>query len=268
MYQNYKLGCKPQHDHDPRILSLNHYRTNLPSPPNAKDYTKPVSNWGMMLNDNIGDCTCAAVGHIQLGLSSNASSPFRPTDMQVQQAYIDVTGEEGAAYNPKTGNNDNGCVVTDVLEYWRTVGVGGRKIDAWAAIELKNHTAIKEAINIFGHVYLGVELPLSAQNQVGKTWTVTSTRGSGKPGSWGGHAIPVFEYGPGQLAAVTWGALQLMTWAWLDEYCSEIYAVIDEEWIKSTGKSVSGYNLTTLKNDLSALGQVHSTKTVNLINKS
>src|SRR5579863_7845589 len=51
--------------HDPRTLLLASYTTpQLPAPPPAMNVAKKVKGpWGMMDNDQIGDCTCAFAVH-------------------------------------------------------------------------------------------------------------------------------------------------------------------------------------------------------------
>ena len=71
-----------------------------------------------MGNDKIGDCTCAAAGHLIMEWTSLAQPKmFTPTDPQIVAAYSAITG-----YNPKTGANDNGAAELDVLNYWRKTG--------------------------------------------------------------------------------------------------------------------------------------------------
>jgi hypothetical protein len=48
-----------------------------------------------------------------------------------------------------------------------------------------------------------------------------------KPGSWGGHYVYVPGYTPSGPVCVTWGRKQQITWAWLDKYCDEAYAIFD-----------------------------------------
>src|SRR5580658_8869232 len=57
-----KLGKKAPKI-DSRTLRLAKYLTAVPPPPASCDWTKGVTEWGMMLNDALGDCTCAAIGH-------------------------------------------------------------------------------------------------------------------------------------------------------------------------------------------------------------
>src|SRR5215471_10150806 len=58
-----KLGRKAVKT-DTRTLMLGNYlASTLPPPPAAYDQTKGVTGWGMMMNDTLGDCTIAGLGH-------------------------------------------------------------------------------------------------------------------------------------------------------------------------------------------------------------
>src|SRR6202790_2804117 len=84
-----KLG-KGVARHDPRTLLLASYVTpGLPVPPASVDLSPKVgASWGMMDNDQIGDCTCAAVGHLIMEWTANAGKKMAtPTDEQIVAAY-------------------------------------------------------------------------------------------------------------------------------------------------------------------------------------
>src|SRR6266700_2460889 len=60
-HSNMKLGRKAIKT-DSRTLALGNYlKPSLPPPPPAKDWTCGVTEWGMMGNDKLGDCTIAGV---------------------------------------------------------------------------------------------------------------------------------------------------------------------------------------------------------------
>jgi hypothetical protein len=246
-----KLG-KQAVRHDPRTLLLASYMTPaLPAPPPSLDLATNVKGaWGMMDNDQIGDCTCAAAGHLMMEWTANAKPKmFTPTDAQIVAAYSAITG-----YNPKTGANDNGAVEIDVLNYWRQQGIAGHQITAFVATEPANHTHIMDSVWIFGGCYIGLQLPKTAQAQTqnNQPWSVPpqGTSGDGAPGSWGGHAVPVVAYDARSLTVVTWGALQTMTWGFWAAYCDEAYAIISSDFLTGAQKTPQGFNMQQLQSDL------------------
>jgi hypothetical protein len=244
--QKIKLGKGPPR-HDPRTLQLAKYipATAIAPPPAKEDWAKKVSQWPMMLNDSLGDCTCACAGHMIEQWTTYASQTIIAPDTAVLKAYEDVGG-----YNPADPSTDNGAIILDVLNYWRKTGIGGRQILAYAVLEPKNHMQFKDSVVLFGNCYIGVALPVSAQNQ--SVWAVPQggPTGQGAPGSWGGHAIPIVSYDARGLTVVTWGSLKRMTWGFLDTYCDEAYAVLSQDWIETTNLAPNNFNLTALQADL------------------
>ncbi|MFN7996187.1 MAG: hypothetical protein U0Q18_21430 [Bryobacteraceae bacterium] len=246
-----KLGKQPA-KHDIRTLMFSAYMKPEapPAPPKIEDWTKKVDSWPMMLNDKIGDCTCACAGHmIQEWTTYAQAAPIVPTDDQILAAYEAVGG-----YKPDDSKTDNGAVILDVLNYWRQTGIAGHSIMAFVALELKNHEEVKDAIYLFGNCYIGVQLPVSAQNQ--RVWSVPAGGpvGQGAPGSWGGHAIPVVEYDPRGLTVITWGAKKRMTWSFFDTYCDEAYAVLSSDWIAADKNAPNNFDLGQLQADLRSIG--------------
>jgi hypothetical protein len=243
-----KLGKSPAR-HDARTLQLAKYipAASVPAPPATEDYTTKVKHWPMMLNDKLGDCTCACAGHmIEQWTTYSSASPVTPPDNTILKAYEVVGG-----YNPADPSTDRGAVILDVLNYWRKTGIDKHKVMAFAELELKNHSQVEDAVYLFGNCYIGVQLPVSAQNQT--VWAVPpgGPTGQGAPGSWGGHAIPIVAYDTRGLTVVTWGALKRMTWSFLDTYCDEGYAVLSQDWINSTTHvTPANFNLAQLQTDL------------------
>jgi len=248
-----KLG-KQLARHDPRTLLLASYVTPaLPAPPVQLDLTPKINSWGMMENDQLGDYTCAAAGHLIMEWTTNSGKKMvTPTDKQIVAAYSAITG-----YNPATGANDNGAVEIDVLNYWRQSGIAAHKIGAYVALEPSNHIHIMDSVYIFEGCYIGLQLPVSAQAQVKnhQPWSVPpgGPTGDGKPGSWGGHAVPVVAYDARGVTVVTWGALQVMTWSFWEAYCDEAYAIISTDYLNDKQESPAGFNMQQLQADLADL---------------
>jgi hypothetical protein len=243
-----RLGKQPAR-HDPRTLQMANY-LELPAVPAAKDWTSAAkAAWGMMKNDTLGDCTCAAVGHAVQGWSANAGGKeITISDVDIVAAYSAITG-----YKPSDPSSDRGAVEIDVLNYWRKHGIGGHKIQAYVALEPKNHDHVKAAVDLLGASYIGVALPVSAQKQ--KVWSVPpgGPNGIGAAGSWGGHAVVVLAYDSHGLTCITWGQPKKMTWSFWDTYCDESYGVLSPDWVSKHKPAPSGFDLLALEADLKEL---------------
>lgn len=243
--QFHKLGKRAPKKHD-KILSFAKYAASLPLAPAAWDSGVNIPSWGMMLNDSLGDCTCAAAGHLILLWTAALGLPKFPSDNYILTAYESVSG-----YDPKTGLNDNGAAITDVLDYWRTTGIGGDKIAASASIDPQNIEHIKLAAMMFGGLDSGVQLPVGAQGET--NWQINGTGSDWNPGGWGGHSIPIISYDADTVDVVTWGQRIKVSWDFFSAYFDEAYAIISQDWIKNDGNSFSGFPLTTLQQDIAAL---------------
>jgi hypothetical protein len=152
----------------------------------------------------------------------------------------------------------------DVLKYWRSSGLGGDKIAAFAALEPKNVTEVKDAVCLFGGCYFGLELPkfvLQAQNPLQVPWVVPPQGpvGDAAPNPLGGHCVPAVAYDQRNLFVVTWGAIKSMSWQFYGAYSDEAYAILSPDFL-AKGKAPSGFNKAQLEQDLAAIGNVPATK--------
>jgi hypothetical protein len=245
----YKLGKKSA-EHDERTLRMAAYLgPELPLAPPSRDFTSKVRRWPMMLNDKIGDCTCAGAGHAIQQWTTYSSFPMVPTDAEIVEAYSRIAG-----YDPTDPSTDTGAVLMDVLKEWRKVGIAGHKIFAFVGLEKKNRTDLMNSVHLFGNAYIGLNLPRSARDQ--EIWSIAP--GGVKipenvPGSWGGHCVLVTSYDPGGLTIVTWGATKRMSWNFYDAYCDEAYAVLSPDWFDKSGLSPMRFKIDDLKADLARL---------------
>jgi len=189
-----KLGKKPAKK-DPRDLLLADYLTPTPSPvPPSCDWYGGRTQFGFMLSNSLSNCTCAAVGHgLQVATLNTPDGEITPVDDAILGLY-----EKACGYVPGDPSTDNGGDINTVLNSVRTTGLGKKEpgghvrhhmvLYAYASINKNNINAVKQAIALFGVVDLGIELPISAQAQVGGVWDVT-TGPDAQAGSWGGHCL-------------------------------------------------------------------------------
>lgn len=239
---------------DPRTPRLHKFltRAHLVATPPRQDWiaASRIAQWGMALNDQLGDCVIADMVHQVL--MSTALQPGHiaqgTPDAVTLAAYEAVGG-----YVPGNPSTDNGCVMLDAIQYGMTHGYGGQKITAYATIDPHHFDVARAAINLFGSVKVGLALPISAQSQVGGLWDVPAggATGDGAPGSWGGHDVPIptYDAAAGIYTCVTWGGTQRMTERFLATYCDEMYACLWECWTTG-GTGPNRFPLAILKQQL------------------
>ncbi len=247
------LGKRPP-KFDSRTLMFGAYVTaKLPAPPAAVDYSKKVHKWPMYGNDRLGDCTCAAAGHMIQEWTANTGKIKTISEKAVETAYDYFSG----------GNPDAGANMLDVLNYWRHTGIGGNKINAFVGLEPRNVVQAKDSVKIFGTCYIGVALPDFAVNPnedfLKIPWVVPPQGpvGNAKPNLKNGHCIPAVGYDTRNLYVVTWGAVKAMSWEFYKAYMDEAYAVLSPDWAK---KAPNGFDLKTLQADLAAIKKVSAAK--------
>jgi hypothetical protein len=249
-----KLGKKAAR-FDPRTLRMSKYLTAAALPSIGAEvswYTK-ISTWPMYMNDTLGDCVPAAAGHTieQWDFYSGNGKPL-PTNPQIISAYEAIGG-----YVPGNPSTDNGCDMLTAVKYWQKTGIAGHKIDAFVSVNPQDFNEVKAAIALFGNVYLGLQLPISAQGAT--SWTVPDggvNSADGQPGSWGGHCVPIMAASPQSLTVITWGAPLKMSHNFMFDYADEAYALLSPDWINSQGVSPGNFNLAALQADLALLKTV------------
>jgi hypothetical protein len=246
----YKLGKRPPVI-DSRTLRFGNYLTAaLPAPPASVNYGAKVPAWPMYYNDQYGDCTCAAAGHMIQNWTANAGTEVSPPKASVLTFYEHFVGTPPPA--------DEGCDMLSVLKYWRSTGLDAHKVTAFAALDLKNTTQTQSAVSITGGIYIGVALPNFATtgDMLSTPWVVPAGGpvGDAAPNSANGHCIPAVAYDAAGLTVVTWGESKSMSWEFYDAYADEAFAVVSQDFIDSrTGHAPSGFDLAAMLKDLQQL---------------
>jgi hypothetical protein len=225
-------------------LLRNYITPQLPSPPVSCDWTKGITQFGVLDNDVLGCCTISGIAHSLQVFSANVGDEIAVTDAEVLQYY-----EAWCGYNPSEPSTDQGGIELDVLNSWKQQEFAGHALIAYADVDHGDIDQVKRAIWLFGGLYIGVSLPSSAQSQVGSVWDVAPNP-EGKPGNWGGHCVFVTGYDADGLTCITWGKLQKMTWGFWNEYVDEAHALLSQDFIAANGLDPSGFDLAALQADL------------------
>jgi len=262
---NKQLGRhrSPQHKLD-KCLKLANY-VNVSALPVVPDNLNWISgnestSWGMMLNDSLGSCTCSAIGHlIQVDTLLSTGTMVTVPDSAILSAY-EIVGN----YDPSDPSTDNGANMVDVLNFCKNTGIGGHKIVGYATFDPTNAGLLQAALWLFGSLYLGFTLPVSAQNQTDAgMWSVAKNDG----GVWGGHAINLTSYSnfptnqtnPDSSARlgklITWGKAISVTENFLNKYCDEAHVILTQDWVnKNSNANIAGFNYNALVSDLPLIG--------------
>ena len=206
----------------------------LPTPPPTREVPNAV--YPIDGNARLGDCTIAGVAHlIEAWNVETGEHDHVPSPGEIEQTYFALTG--GA---------DSGLNENNVLQTWHTKGLFGSKIAGYAPVNPRNLLQLHQAVAFYGGCYLGIECPVSAQEQfqAGEPWTYT-----GAPVE-GGHCVVALGYGPnGGLHCATWGGIAVLEASFLAHYLDEAWCILPRQMIEAKGDAL-GLDLKSLEADL------------------
>jgi hypothetical protein len=248
-----KLGRKARR-YDPRVPHLSSFlagrRRLLAPPPPTIDYITPCgSSFGMMRNDDLGDCTCAAIGHARQIWTGNANPPMQTdSDYNIVWLYSHACGYVDGDPSTDQGGNEQ-SVLTYMLNNGLPVDNSFDKLLGFVEVDPSNLDDVKNTIVDCGVCYIGFNVPDYFMQTVGQLWDVRP----GTPKYIGGHAVVLAAYDAVGPTCITWGAPQKMTWAAFQQCTDEAYALADADWITNTGKTPGGMTLVELEAAMSAL---------------
>jgi hypothetical protein len=242
----------------PRFSLRNYLMKSVPAPPASADYSakaaKALSQ--MYLNDKLGDCVIAGIGHVVGVLTADAGDEFTYDDEEILQLYEEIGG-----YVPGHANTDNGCDEQTALNYWQHNGApsGTHKIAGWLAVDGSNPSEYRTALWLFENLYFGLELPdkwvSPMPTKAGFTWDV-----AGPPDPNNGHCVVGVGYSDKGVKICTWGMLGTLTDRAVEKYATtagsgELYTVISQDAInKATQKAPAGFDWSQLTADFDSMG--------------
>ena len=258
-HTGFKLGRLPR-SHNPAIPRLGAMLAGQPqpAPPAAIDYTAGMpANLGMMLNDTLSDCTCAAVYHAIQVWSFNATGGkgmITQPDSDVEKLYVDACG-----YKPSQGGEGPGGNEQKVLTYLKKTGApagpSGKsrlKIAAFVEVDVTNIDEVKRTIADCGVAYIGFNVPQFLMPPGAPPPAVWDVQGTDTT-IVGGHAVVLAGYDEKAARVISWGRYYTMTWAFFATYVDEAYAIADRLWVEATGKTPGGLTLAQLEQVMSGL---------------
>ena len=234
---SYKLGRLPGQI-PVGLRDLTYYAAGpLPAPP-ASVAVPSVADWGMLGNDQYGDCGVAGLEHgLEAAAADAGETEAFPDDQQAVSYYLTYTGGQ-----------DNGVVLSDYLAYVRQKGYYGHTVSAYAPVSINDVPTLQFAVNAYDFAYLGITVTQAMMDAftAGQPWTTQMAQEQ----PLGGHCVPAVAYSDEYLTVVTWGKTQQVAWPAWHAMAQEAWAVIAGEDAKGDGH---GLNLAALQADLGRL---------------
>ena len=257
------FGRKPR-GFDPRIPHMSALLPGSaplpPIPASADNAADLPADLGMMLNDTLGNCTCAAVYHaIQVWTRAARGVEITEPDSDVQTLY-----EQACGYNPADPNTDQGGVEQDVLTFLLKVGAPiepspaprvRHYIAAFVEVDPRNLDDVCSTIYECGVSYIGFNVP--AYIMASTPPAVWDVDPSADNSIVGGHAVVLTGYdtAAGIFDFISWGQKFKMTAAFFSKFTDETYAIADPSWVEATGRTPAGLSLPVLEAMMSSLKQ-------------
>jgi len=230
------LGRLPR-AHNPHIPKLHNLLADPipPLAPESIDYTIGLpADLGMMLNNTLNDCSCAAFYHARQVWTFNATGKL----LQIPDTHVKLLYQQACGYDPtQPGPGPGGScqlVLTHLLKHGAPPGLNRNAHEKIAAFVEVNHCdipTIKHIIADTGVCYVGLRVPQSL-----------TPPGSPVPAVWdynpsvnnmivGGHAVILAGYDDKTLRVISWGQLYTMTWNFFLAFADEAYAIVHRPWL-------------------------------------
>ena len=249
-----KLGRAPFQPRR-RRLNLRAFVDSGYRPPAVADHASLVPLWPSYANDRYGDCVWASVGHAVQSITYYGGRDYTTlAESDLLAAYSEVTGFH--LHDPRVPNpTDNGTVVADALKHWRTKGIAGDRILAYAFVN-RSFGAYAAGIDLFGFLNVGINLPRYAWQRFedgAAHWSLPTP--TDDLYDEGGHSIHVAGYDSNnqEFLVVTWGRLITCSWDFLRVYADEAWVVLTTDWLDEWGRSPRGLDLAGLGGAFEAL---------------
>lgn len=189
-------------------------------------------------NDRYGNCVIATAANMCETFAFKASGKqFGLSNERV----IELSRTMGAL---------NGYSILERNKWWRKKAMWNNYSWAYARVNPQRRDFMKATIFALGAADIGVNMPRGWMNQ--EIWG-TGSGAAWRPNSWGPHSICLVGYDAEFYYALTWGRVQMIRHAAIDEYCDEAYAVVNPLWFSQMGLTPSGIDFAHLHEYLLAL---------------
>lgn len=201
--------------------------TPIPELPAIVHAPKLGADWGMMGNNEKGNCTIAGAGHEEMVFKFITKKP----------TVVPTAAQAISVYDKLTHNVDSGLVISDVLAAQRKNGLFSTEDElaggGYVQVDHTKPESIKESVAFVGVSKLGIQCPASAQT------AAQEQMATGKVVPWaydphspieGGHDIEAVGYNDDGFWCVSWGMLVLVEFEFLAKLGDEAWAPLPKQY--------------------------------------
>ncbi len=206
--------------------------------------------WGMLGNDEYGDCVFAGADHETMLWTAAGGNPATFTPANALSDYSAVTG-----FDPNNPSTDHGADPRSSYSYRQKTGLidasGKRhRIGAYLLLNQDDINEVHLSTYLFEATGIGLRAPSTMIDQfnAGQPWDIVP----GATDTGEGHYVSYLGFDGAYMWVVTWGKLQAMTPRFFLAYCDEAWAILSEEMLRG-GVSLDGFSLAQLQKDLASL---------------
>jgi hypothetical protein len=233
---------KKEYEPDVRTLKLGQMmklpEIHVPSHYDFDDRRRefPMEEWG---NLDWGNCViCGQANQLLRFERIEQRRTLKLREEDVVGRYKALSGAE----KPGDGK-DQGLIVLEAMKDWQNSGFvvvpvpKGKakatpknfKIAAYGELDPDNHAQMRGAIYLLHGIHMGFWLPRAAQKMSAeKFWNYKGETGPDwEPGSWGGHLVYCKAYDEVSYEVISWGGKIIVTNSFVDRYCDEAWAAVD-----------------------------------------
>ena len=239
-----RLGMHAPDPNRKMVFPSGHSLFGATEAPNAVIRTGIEPNPQMFANDRLSDCTAASTYNGARGIyklvTQSSSIDLTATVDDVIQFYSDCTG-----YNPNDPKTDTGANIDHVMKTAMLRGIPTRTERLYpltAEFNIQDQESIRNGLDMFGALHLGVGLALADQD-TSRVWD-TTTPGDQTLASWGWHDLNLWEYtGKNDtdiVTLLTWGGKQKATWRWVRARAAIAAATAFHQLVTPAIKTVNG----------------------------
>ena len=240
------LGSRPL-EHGALNLDDERYHAAAPAAPDTVTVAADASySWGMLDNDQYGDCVAAAVYHVDESLFLRRGvAPYPYQAPECLGWYFKING---VAPGPAGSASDQGTDPAVAMAAWQSEGLPGHKLAGWGVLA-GNSRLIRRAIWEFGACLFCVALPDNWQSQVDASGAA-HWRGAQTPDQQNGHGICVNGYTPGMFELVSWGQPGDLDNDWAASCVEQVFVALSVDAVNSADVGPSGFDLAAMRADL------------------